>query len=40
MSFANLNMYLATIPVYEKEEDKKEKITVVDGIADLKEVFK
>jgi hypothetical protein len=34
ISYANLNMLLATIPSYESPEEKKD-VEEVDGIADL-----
>lgn len=39
ISFANLNMLLATIPVYETEEDKKKK-TEGDEETSLQDLFK
>lgn len=34
ISFANLNMLLATIPTYEPE-DEKEKVDKVDSLSDI-----
>lgn len=35
ISWANLNMLLATVPKYEAAKDEKEKVEVIDDISQL-----
>jgi hypothetical protein len=38
ISFANISMYVSSIPDYKKEEEKKEPEELIDGLDGLKDL--